>query len=212
MTYSEFVKNAARPDASNNDKTHFFSSIFSLPLAFVCYRARLSPNGVTLLFLVVGVFASVSLYFEQAIVGYILWRLHIILDMADGSVARATKIFSSHAEGFDKSNHIIINTSVLVAVSHHSGSFFMTNLLIISFLLQYNFSRNFDKHSAGTFNLPGWASVLRHMLGIEGLILIYCSAIYMNLEGVTNYLGYFYVVTFSFLFAIKLYKRIHNAD
>lgn len=212
MNYKVFLEKASRQDAEANDKTHFFSRLFALPVAYICYRAKFSPNFITFLFLFFGVLSSVSLYYELAILGYIFWRVHIVLDMADGSVARATKNFSQHAEGFDRSNHIIINTSILVAITSSSGSLLLVNALIISFFLQYNFSRNFVRNANKTVNLSFWASVIRHILGIEGLIFLHCLNAYVGYDESGFYTACVYVVTFSLLFFVKLYRRLINGN
>ena len=81
------------------------------------------------------------------ILAYAMWRLHIIIDMADGNLARAKQIFSDYAVGFDRSNHIIINTTILLTPLYLSGNLLLANCLIIAFYLYYFFQEIFTKAS-----------------------------------------------------------------
>ena len=175
MRYGEFLANSQRSDKGANDVTHFFSKYFFGPVAFICFRLRMSPNQVTWLFLCLGCLSGVFLYLHMPILAYVFWRLHIILDMADGALARATGNFSPLATGFDRCNHIVVNTTVISAVAFQYGSVVSANALIVSFYLYYFFQRNF--HREGTsevVRLALWSSIVRHVLGIEGFVLFSC--------------------------------------
>ena len=67
-----------------------------------------------LAFLSCGWCSAILLALGNPLLSYLMWRIHIIVDMADGTIARATKTFSKSADGFDRSNHIVINTSWLI--------------------------------------------------------------------------------------------------
>ena len=139
MNFSSFKAASIRKDAPANDKAHFFSRYFSVQTAYLCYRLGMSPNHVTALFLIVGIAAGAAFYFNMALLGYALWRLHLILDMADGNLARAREQFSPNAVGYDRSNHIVINTTVLLAPLCSSGSILLANALVAAFFLHYFF-------------------------------------------------------------------------
>ena len=155
MKYKIFKYASSRIDQDGNDNVHYFSKYFAPMFAYFFYKIKFSPNSVTFIFLVTGFLSALLLYWSFPIYAYLAWRLHIILDMADGSLARATKIFSSNAIGFDRSNHIIINTSILLAPLHFNGNIEIANGLIVSFYLYYFFSRNFisDKSTAINFSI-----------------------------------------------------------
>ena len=97
IKYTEFKQASSRVDSSADNLTHYFSLYVAVPLAFLCHRFGLNPNQVTGLFLGVGCLSDFALYFQQGILGYILWRIHLILDMGDGSLTRATRTFSATA-------------------------------------------------------------------------------------------------------------------
>ena len=142
MKFKQFKKNSIRDDILANDNVHFFARHFSKRIAYFCYILGFSPNGITWLFLFVGILASLMFYQGLPILGYFFWRLHIILDMADGDAARATKIFSQNAVGFDRSNHIIINSSVIFAFSYMGIEYYLINSLLVTFYLYYFETKN----------------------------------------------------------------------
>lgn len=210
MKYIEFSNACNRGDAKANDVTHFFSCHFSVPAAFICYRLRLTPNQVTSLFLVFGIISGVALYYQLGIVAYLVWRLHIILDMADGNLARATQTFSSNATGFDRSNHIAINTTVLLAPIAATGDVLLANVLVVTFFLYYFFYRNYIKEKVETRPLTLPASVLRHTIGIEGYILVMAWVLTFNKNEYIPPTALIYSFFFMSLFLIKLYRHLRK--
>ena len=119
MNYRDFVVNAMRKDAVANDMTHYFSHHFSAKVAFIFYKIGVSPNFVTWVFLLVGCASAICIWLGYPVLAFILWRVHIIIDMADGTLARATKIFSKSADGFDRTNHIIIKINGIKTSCNH---------------------------------------------------------------------------------------------
>jgi len=208
MKYSDFKKSCVRSDASANDVTHFFSRWFAVPAAYLCFRLGLSPNQVTGLFLLFGVLSGVTLYLGMGLAAYLFWRLHMILDMADGSLARATKLFSPNAVGFDRSNHIVINTTILLAPIVSFGSIAMANVLTASFFLHYFFYRNYSKEKGETQQLSLFVSFVRHALGIEGYVAVNVLLVIASLERYALYVAAVYSMFFMLLFFIKLYRQI----
>lgn len=204
MNYSTFITQAERSDKEANNRTHFFSSLFSLPVAYVAYRSRMSPNLVTFLFLVAGVLSSVFLYLEAPLIAYLCWRLHLILDMADGDLARATSRFSDSAMGFDRTNHIIINTLFIFAACVSIGEPIFVALLVISFYISYFFSRNYysGKQSTRTFSMP--KNVLRSALGFEGFVLVSCLIHKYLSDPSQFYAVLFYTFSFAAIYFQKL--------
>jgi len=189
MKYKIFKYASSRIDQDGNDNVHYFSKYFAPMFAYFFYKIKFSPNSVTFIFLVTGFLSALLLYWSFPIYAYLAWRLHIILDMADGSLARATKIFSSNAIGFDRSNHIIINTSILLAPLHFNGNIEIANGLIVSFYLYYFFSRNFisDKSTAINFSIK--KNIIKNILGLEGYIAAQCLVIFFELYDFINFIS-----------------------
>ena len=208
MNLEEFEKNSLRADKAGNDNSHFFSTHFSVKVAYIFYKAKVSPNGVTFLFLLVGVGVSIALYQQYGLLAYLLWRCHIILDMADGSLARATKVFSKSAIGFDRSNHIVINTLLLFSSSQHIESFLLTGCLIISFYLYYFFSRNYLAEKQSSSNFPMSINLIKNIVGLEGYVLATCLISMLRYPEVQYELILFYTISFFILYLIKLKKFI----
>ena len=85
------------------------------------------------------------LYLHMPILAYVFWRLHIILDMADGAPARATGNFSPLATGFDRCNHIVVNTTVISAVAFQYGSVVSANARSCLSISIISFSETFTE-------------------------------------------------------------------
>lgn len=175
MNYSEFLKRSKRSDVGVNNKLHFFSSTLSPITAYMLYKAGMSANGATALFGLMGIASAVMFYLEFFLAGYLLFRLHIIIDMADGAIARAKQQFSQYADGYDKINHILINVSVILALSKNNDDYSVMILLPI-FLVYYLFSKLFVIYPKGVH--AGSASlkkvIAKNILSFEGYILLMC--------------------------------------
>jgi phosphatidylglycerophosphate synthase len=212
MTYAEFRQKSVRQDVSANDAAHFFSSRFAQRVAYLSYRAALTPNAVTLMFLLAGIGSAVSLHFGLPILCYVLWRLHIILDMADGSLARATQRFSKSGTGFDRSNHIVINTTILMASLNHGGNFYVTNAMVVAFYLSYFFSRNYysGKQQTQQFSLP--QVVVRNLMGLDGYILTQCVLLVFGAVDYVIWVDVAYTGFFTLLFSIKLLRFVSQSQ
>lgn len=204
MDYKIFLIKAQRNDATENDSTHFFSRNFAGSSAFLFYKLNATPNMVTFYFLIVGMCSSLAFNFSMPILAYICWRLHIIIDMADGSLARATQTFSKSAVGFDRTNHIIINTCLLIVTNQHLENQMIVGILIVSFYLYYFFSRNYlsEKQNTKKFNIV--EVLIKNALGIEGYILAVGFIVFFELPELQRYVALCYSLTFLTLYFLKL--------
>ena len=210
MIYNEFKSAASRADSQSNDNVHFLSRHLATPVAFLCYRLGLTPNQITSLFCIVGFFCGVLFYLKMPLVAYLFWRFHIVLDMADGSVARATKTFSKNAKGFDRSNHIIINTTVLMSLLSGVESFIVANALIITFYLYYFFSRNYEINTDSVQYFSVSKNLVKNIFSLEGYILSMAITIWFEANFLTIPIALFYSLTFIGLFFFKLRYRIYG--
>jgi phosphatidylglycerophosphate synthase len=209
MSYSAFAARSERKDKSANDRTHFFSRHLSLPLAYSSYLVGLTPNGVTFVFLLCGIGSAISIYASWPIMAYLLWRLHLALDMADGTLARATQTFSPFAVGYDRTNHIIINTSILLAGVATVIDPVLANVLIVTFYLYYFFSRSFHSEKQSTLSL-GWGQILtRNIFGLEGYVLAACVLVLVERADLMHPLAWLYSAAFFAMFLLKFW-RIHR--
>ena len=73
---------------------------------------KLTADQVTIIFFVLGTLGAMSLLyntFASIFISYLLYRLHIIVDMADGDVARHNNKFSIRGVYWDSMAHSVIN-------------------------------------------------------------------------------------------------------
>jgi len=204
LNYKKFITKAQRADAVENDVTHFFARNFAGGFAYFFYKLNATPNMVTFLFLIVGMCTSLALNMGMPILAYLCWRLHIIIDMADGSLARATQIFSKSAVGFDRSNHIVINTCLLIVTNQHLENHLVIAFLIISFYLYYFFSRNYFSGKQSTRKFTLVEILIKNALGLEGYVLTVVLIVMLELPELQLYVALFYAFTFLTLYFLKL--------
>lgn len=117
-----------RKNAEANNKLHWFSSKFSIYFSYFFLKLKLSADQVTIIFFSVGLLGSILYSFDSlmmSVIGYTLFRLHIIIDMSDGDVARFNKSFSIRGAYWDAVIHSIVNPLYYVFISY-------------SFYLQYD--------------------------------------------------------------------------
>lgn len=126
------------------------------------------------------------------------------MDMADGTVARATKVFSKSAMGFDRTNHIIINTSLIIFLAQTSASFLAINFFLTMFYINYLFSRNYyiEKKQTIKFSMP--KILLKNIIGLEGFIFIFCFGRIVFDFVEADILLYFYGASSLLMYTIKL--------
>lgn len=206
MNYSEFKLSSAREDGLLNSKQHFFSSVFSNRAAFFLYKLGMSPNTVTFLFCLTGLFAAIAFSTQFLVFGYLLWRLHIILDMADGDLARATKQYSLSANGFDKVNHILINLGVIFALSYISNiNLFQIYFFCAAFLISYLFDRLYLKEKRKSVrDLSVLKILIRNFLGFEGFLIFFMLIFFLQFHQAFSILFSFYSLSFLAMFFLKL--------
>ncbi len=113
---------------------------FSLRLSWILYRTKITPNFVTVLQIIIGLFSclfiSVNLSKEAMLLGVIVLHFAYLLDCVDGEIARAKQMDSLEGLFLDKFAHAITMPSIFMAVTLHYSEF-ATNLsfplLVISF-------------------------------------------------------------------------------
>lgn len=204
MKYIKFIEKGSRKDASANDMAHYFSHYFSKRVAFMFWRVGASPNFVTWVFLFVGCSCAAFVWMGHPVLAYLMWRFHIIIDMADGTLARATQNFSRAANGFDRSNHIIINTSVLIASTQAFENDFIVLCLLVSFYLMYFFSRNYYMAKMQTYNFSLFKNFIKDAVGIEGYLFFTLVIQYFSFTNAQIFISSLYACFFLILYAVKL--------
>ena len=216
LSFIEFKKKCSRKDSSINNKLHFFSSHFSVRLAYTLYSLGFTPDFTTLIFGLCGVLSAFSFFNDFNIAGYLFWRLHILFDMADGNIARATDKFNPDAKLTDKFTHIVVNILVISCLFLGDEIFFQSKnnvKLFISLLPLYVIYFLFDSFTTSydldlRYKLPSNKSfiILKNLLTKEGLlIVILFISIFPGIDLKSE--SYFFILIFfnlSFLFAVLL--------
>lgn len=124
-TFNEVVDKCKRKNEKENNNLHWFASKFSIYFSYFFLRLRLTADQVTIIFFLVGLIGAISYGFNNiilTIVGYLLFRLHIIIDMSDGDVARFHQSFSIRGSYWDSVIHSILNPLYYIFIT---SSFFL---------------------------------------------------------------------------------------
>lgn len=207
LSYEEFKLANKREDQNNNDVTHFFSRYFVNLFAYPLYRLSLTPNQVTIIFICTGVAGGLLSFYGFFITSYILWRLHLIIDMADGSIARVTGLFSELGDILDKVGHHIIYPFYWIGYIYASGLLLMHPLLSIIFFsiasAQWTSKHLFKSKDSRpqVESIP--KRIVANIFGIEGFFIIIILNNSLNLFD-ASYVLIFLITTNSILLFKKL--------
>lgn len=128
ISLEEVKKRTQRSNAIINNRIHWFSSQFSTYFSYCFLRLGFSADKVTVIFFLTGLTGalfSLTGGLKGSIITYLCWRLHIIIDMSDGDVARFNQSFSHRGKYWDSMVHTILNPmySLLIPL----GFYFKTN-------------------------------------------------------------------------------------
>jgi len=208
MNFLEFKASAMRADNKINNRIHFFSHYFSVYFAYLLYRLTFTPYQASFLFFLTGIASSYFLSIEYILVSYLLWRLHIILDMADGDIARATERFSELGHRIDMLAHSIINPMIIFFLIELVSN--NTTLAIISSFLSViiNNLKYFDKRKYEfdvQFRGNLYVILLRECVSIEGFYIVAFLSFYF--ENIGNYAAtyIFLAILLQLLYRAKKY-------
>ena len=126
--------------------------------------------------------------------------------MADGDIARATKKYSSSADGFDKVNHILINLAVIFSISYLSKvNLFQIYFLCASFLISYLFDRLYLKEKRKSVrNLSLTKILIRNIAGFEGFLVSFILITVFQFHDILPFLFIVYSLSFLAMFFFKL--------
>ena len=120
ISHTEVVRRSRRHNHDENVWVHPFSGRVSSWLTWVFINLGLSANQVTVLMFAAGVGAAVSLIadsFPFAVLAFALFRLHVLLDVSDGEVARYRQQVSRFGVYWDQLIHIFTYPAILAALA-----------------------------------------------------------------------------------------------
>lgn len=121
LTLNETRDKCKRKDNKLNNKLHWFSSKFSIYFSFFFLKLKLSADQVTIIFFLIGLVGALLFTFNSiilSVIAYIMFRLHIIIDMSDGDVARFNQSYSIRGAYWDAIIHSIVNPLYYVFISY----------------------------------------------------------------------------------------------
>lgn len=213
-----------RKDSISNNQIHWFSYRISPLLSYALIKLRVSADMATILFLISGVLAAFLV--SEPLTSYFFWRLHILLDMCDGDIARYNQSFSSRGKYWDRLNHSIINPLYCVIISlNYFMLFDDMNILLFGLLLtlaqnlamnaKYYYPLTFES-SPIRYSTNKYKGVVRNILldlvGMEGIILFFViGSSFQNSFTVRAGLVFFSFISIMIAF-IKIYQRSYLND
>lgn len=121
-TFAEVRRMARRANQEENQRTMFFSSRVSIYLTYLLARTKATANGVTCVFSAVGVMAAALVYLPAAwapLAGFAAYRLHVVLDVVDGELARYRRTCSPLGAYLDYLTHYFVYTSTAFGFGVH---------------------------------------------------------------------------------------------
>ncbi len=215
LSFKQFENANKRDDQEQNNITHFFSRHFVNYFAFPLYKIGLTPNQTTIIFILIGIVGGVLSFFNYLLFAYVLWRVHIIIDMADGSIARATKLFSDYGDTLDKAGHHIIYPIYWLGFLYACGLIYDQPLLSIIFFAiassQWTIKHLFKNRNERPQAKNIFKRIFANMFGIEGflvVILIYSYLDYFDSMQIIIFL----ILTNSFLLIRKIYSLLNYVE
>lgn len=216
MNFLEFKTKCERNDGEFNDLNHFFSNKPGLYFAFYLDKLRLTPNQITLIFISVGLLSAVLLGFGYIFFSYLLWRLHIILDIADGNVARKQKLFSDLGPLLDKIGHHLIYPSTvfsfIIYLDLQEKYPIMSLVLYVLFIGQWSLKYLHGKkkflQDSGSFSKNFIKRILINLMGIEGMYIALILN-YFNFINPEEFL-FLFIFTSFFMLSTKIFVILSN--
>jgi len=227
ISLKKIRKDSSRENFIDNKKLHFFSSIFSPIFTYFFVNLGFSANFVTLMFIVIGIIGGTMLFvlpIQYFWISYLLWRLHIILDMSDGEVARYTKKYNDNAIYWDFMGHSIIYPLYFAGI--FIMAYYEMNLsleigiigIIVASLLRA-VTRNFQamlykankKSKTKQVSKNRKKNILFYVLSFEGFLFsILIISIFNSLKNLLPFVIYFYIFVFFLIVSYKFYKLTKN--
>ena len=116
---SEVKRHCKKKNSEARKELYFFSSLFSHFFSWIFINLGINANQVTGLFFIVGLIGSLCFLSTTpliVLVGYLLWRLHIIFDLCDGEVATFNNQFSTNGAYWDFMIHSLLYPMIFINV------------------------------------------------------------------------------------------------
>ena len=215
----EVREKTKRSNAVINNRIHWFSSKLSIYFSYFFINIGLSADRITNLFLLTGVVGAI--YVNYPVISYLLWRLHIILDMSDGDVARFNQSFSIRGKYWDRINHSLINPGYCFFVglnfyNKYDYDLFLYLGVMMMFLQSFVInSKYFIESDYSAINLrfsnnliiSRLKNIIIDMIGMEGLLFTLVLFAEYHTQQTSLFVMSSYIVLFLCSGLFQVYKR-----
>ena len=233
-TLSDVIKKSKRINAKENNNLHPFATRFSIYFSWLFINLGFSANTVTFIFFIIGVISAISLLFNSlfaVLISYFLFRLHIIIDVSDGEVARYNNTLSINGSYWDSIIHLILYPLIFLCMCFSQYLNYDDNIyLLISpigvlvICLTLSVTNNYyksmlfndvdlnDIQNKETKKYPKrgykfiFFSFLSEVLSFEGLYIFYIFLYLINETILILPLLIIYVFFFLLKFIVKFYS------
>ena len=218
-----------RYDKKTNDINHWFSHKFAEHVAKLFIRANISADVALCFFFLCGISSVITFYHASEILhyfgAYILWRFHIVLDMADGHIARYFRTTGPRGQYWDRLAHMIINPLLLAVLvncvlqeSHTRHSLVICTLTSTYLQIAVKYFANVpQKERSNRLNtienrtLQILFVVFLDILSIEGQILCLSLSIILDFPVYVRHGIVFYLLLFNCLTSIYRFRGTSKA-
>lgn len=118
---NELKKICRSKNYKDRKKSFYIESVLSIYITKLLLFTPITPNGITVLFWIIGIISGI-LFLSQnlltIIIAFLLYKLHITLDLCDGEVARYKKMTSIKGAFIDYIAHYTIFPTILFGIGY----------------------------------------------------------------------------------------------
>jgi len=225
MKYKDIIKiTKIKPINQEVFFEYFFGRRLSPFIVNVFLNLKIKPNTVTVYMIIVGIIGAILFAIDNILfkfTGYIFILLWLILDCADGEVARITKVFSKFGKELDYIahiiNHPIFNIAFLISliqlnkynmmfISIVSIILISSNLVSRNLISMYTiFELKVKSKKIVSNKRKIYRIVIGYLIGVitkyPNFVLIFPMLYFIDvLIGTSTSFMYFFIVTASSLF------------
>ena len=114
---------AMRSNHEQNRRTMFFSARVSIYVTWLLAGTQVTANQVTVVFTIVGVLAAAMVYLPEywaPMAGFLLYRIHVVLDVVDGELARYRNTRSAGGAYLDFLTHYFVYSTASFGLGAHA--------------------------------------------------------------------------------------------
>ncbi len=120
VSLAEVRQRCRRTNHEDNLRTMFFSSRVSVYITFVLTKTGITADSITCVFAVLGIISAAANYlpfFWAPFLGFVLYRIHVILDVVDGEMARFRGTCSRRGAYLDYITHYLVYAAMAFGCS-----------------------------------------------------------------------------------------------